>query len=328
MSKSLTLGSHRKLCFSHLPPNLNIKSCEEDSHSPDEDEEDEHFCMRNQRYIREALFELQSNYRLLSQPFNSCENIFFAEDAAGKWVLKLCVLADEEYEKQTSQEVRSLVLAKGIPNVCQLHKWHFLRRNGEFKNTVYALVMPVYTQDSTEDMNLEDIRTYMFQILNALKALKDRNIFYRDVKPENILWNNTTKQAILMDFDVSRENPEELFDECMGTEGFWSPEAEKGVGYNYKHDVYAAGVTLGLLLFGMHTTDACKDFVTFLKPLNKKQKKKKNKANKYKDLAYKGDEHARDLLLHMLKNDPSKRYSYEECLAHPFFAIKWSNGCK
>lgn len=48
-----------------------------------------------------------------------------------------------------------------------------------------------------------DIKYYLYELLKALKVLKDIGIFHRDVKPGNFLYNPTTREGHLIDFGLS-----------------------------------------------------------------------------------------------------------------------------
>jgi serine/threonine protein kinase len=44
---------------------------------------------------------------------------------------------------------------------------------------------------------------------------------YRDVKPSNVMWNETTRRATLIDFDVATFfDPEHLHRRAVGTDGY------------------------------------------------------------------------------------------------------------
>lgn len=67
--------------------------------------------------------------------------------------------------------------------------------------------MPYLEHDKFSDffltMSMEDIKIYMFQLLNCLELIHSVNIVHRDLKPDNFLYNPKTKKCLLIDFGLS-----------------------------------------------------------------------------------------------------------------------------
>ena len=89
------------------------------------------------------------------------------------------------------------------------------------------------------------------RLLKALGLLHRRNILHRDLKPENLLWGDDGELRVL-DFGLaycpglSQDEANSL----PGTPSFIAPEAFAGAVPSPRQDLYAAGVTLYLLLTG------------------------------------------------------------------------------
>lgn len=110
------------------------------------------------------------------------------------------------------------------------------------------------------------------QILSVLKALHDRNIVHRDVKPENILLTSVDDSDVtvkLCDFGLARvlsedfdsgtssdeeDSPMSLIKSraysTVGSDLYAAPEVCVGAGYDTSADVYSLGVTLYVVLSG------------------------------------------------------------------------------
>ena len=58
-----------------------------------------------------------------------------------------------------------------------------------------------------------DVKHYIHQLLLALQSLKRLGIHHRDIKPNNFLYNPTTRQGIIIDFGLSElsENYHQMF---------------------------------------------------------------------------------------------------------------------
>ena len=67
--------------------------------------------------------------------------------------------------------------------------------------------------------------TYMRDVLTALVHMHERGVLYRDLKPSNVMWNDTEGKAIVIDFDVATFwNPTQRHHRCLGTDGYIAPE--------------------------------------------------------------------------------------------------------
>lgn len=53
------------------------------------------------------------------------------------------------------------------------------------------------------DMDLTEIKHYMYCMIKAVDHLANRGIMHRDIKPSNFLYDRKTKTGLLIDFGLS-----------------------------------------------------------------------------------------------------------------------------
>lgn len=90
------------------------------------------------------------------------------------------------------------------------------------------------------------------------------SIFYRDMKPENIMFDPSSKKVMLLDFGISVEvDPTQPIPDSVGTKGYYdkysikptSSEIKAGVGPRYfdlRSDIYSLGWTMFEIFTGVH----------------------------------------------------------------------------
>lgn len=104
-------------------------------------------------------------------------------------------------------------------------------------------------------MNLkeDEASDWMRQIIAGLASMHSKSICHRDIKPDNFMVHNAMIK--LSDFGLALFlTPGRLLTEKCGTPAFMAPEQHKlprqSRGYNELCDVWAAGVTMYMLMFG------------------------------------------------------------------------------
>ena len=115
-------------------------------------------------------------------------------------------------------------------------------------------LLKVTPQGTCTPLDVDVIRGYMRQLLNALHYLHERHIIHRDIKPDNILLGNDGR-VYLSDFGVSEmfnAGEKEVVAARAGTPAFLAPECFSGadVVAGKPVDIWALGVTFYLMLFG------------------------------------------------------------------------------
>ena len=89
----------------------------------------------------------------------------------------------------------------------------------------------------------DEARFYAAQIILAIKALHDKGIIYRDLKPENVLVD-ASGYIRITDFGLSRMNVIDPYDaaKCCGTPEYLAPEIVMGHRYGKVVDWWTLGI--------------------------------------------------------------------------------------
>jgi serine/threonine-protein kinase Chk2 len=168
----------------------------------------------------------------------------------------------------------------------------------------------------------DECRKLFVQLFQGIKYLHERNIVHRDIKPENILMVDKDLHVKLADFGLAKIIGEESFTTTLcGTPSYVAPEIladSKQRKYTKAVDVWSLGVVLYICLCGFPPFSDelySRDF-----PFTLSQQIKSGRfdyPSPYWDSV--GDP-ALDLIDSMLVVDPERRFTIDQCLAHPWLA--------
>lgn len=90
-------------------------------------------------------------------------------------------------------------------------------------------------------------RHILFQLLDALSFLHERQIIHRDIKPSNILITRNGSAVKLIDFGVSDTDDYVTFKQPAGSMAYIAPEQLAGKTIDNRADIYAVGKIINLL---------------------------------------------------------------------------------
>lgn len=100
----------------------------------------------------------------------------------------------------------------------------------------------------------QELTDLMGRIAEGLDAAHQRGIVHRDVKPSNILFNQTN-EAFLTDFGLAKFTQRKsgmTGSLLVGTPEYMSPEQAQRLTVDGRSDIYSLGVILYLILTGRH----------------------------------------------------------------------------
>eukprot|EP00442_Polarella_glacialis_P046429 CAMPEP_0115143840 /NCGR_PEP_ID=MMETSP0227-20121206/61023_1 /TAXON_ID=89957 /ORGANISM="Polarella glacialis, Strain CCMP 1383" /LENGTH=655 /DNA_ID=CAMNT_0002552771 /DNA_START=97 /DNA_END=2065 /DNA_ORIENTATION=+ len=155
-------------------------------------------------------------------------------------------------ESAIQKEINMLVAAQGHPFIVKF-RGVFVDFTGSLPNTAkqWSLVFDYFGNGDLYDRVVEgrrmtepDAMPILQNILGALLFLQGREIFHRDVKPENLLVA-ALGNVVLTDFGISCSIHSSVeMASSTGTVGYASPEMLEGTSTSFDGDAFGAGVVL------------------------------------------------------------------------------------
>ena len=107
-----------------------------------------------------------------------------------------------------------------------------------------------------------DVKTCLklaIKICDALSEVHRNNVIHKDINPNNIIWNETTDELKIIDFNISTTLSREVVEAknpnvLEGTLPYLSPEqtGRMNRAIDYRSDFYSLGTTLYHMLTGNH----------------------------------------------------------------------------
>jgi len=248
---------------------------------------------------------------------------------------------DESVKKSTLREVKILRMLKN-DNV--VHLKEAFRRKGKLYlvlEYVEKNLLEVLEQRSN-GLDPEDVRSYIYQLCQAIDYCHKNKIIHRDIKPENLLVN-TDKSLKICDFGFARilAPKNENLTDYVATRWYRAPELVlSSTEYSYPVDIWAIGCILGELtdgqpLFpGESEIDQLFVIQKVMGPLTADQMEMFQKNPRFIGIKFpdvskpetlekkylgKLSKKALAFMKACLKMDPAQRINATEALQHPYF---------
>ena len=155
------------------------------------------------------------------------------------------LLGDEEAKVRFLREARAAA-ALQHPNICTVYEID--EADG------YTFIVMAYLEGEdlrkhieTGPLSLDRLLDIAIQVARGLQEAHSKGVVHRDIKPANIM-DNTTGQAVLMDFELAQiaSAASKLTREgtTVGTSAYMSPEQTTGEKTDHRTDIWALGVVL------------------------------------------------------------------------------------
>lgn len=228
---------------------------------------------------------------------------------------------------EISPELRILQQLRGTPNTIQL--LDVIVINGQEIYEVFEFVqglnlLEFFTRRG-RNLNEGEAKALFLELsLMVLRLHKEHNVAHLDIKMENIMFDELTKQLVLVDFGFAAEfdsnNPIGLTNR-RGSPQYCSPE----IYFNQKcydgraADVYSLGVLLYVLLMGKFPFDSRTE--TGAENISGIFSRKRHCV--YGALPSHFSSELKDLFHHILQPNPSARITLPQIISHRWFSSQF-----
>lgn len=214
-------------------------------------------------------------------------NIFEIDNDNMKWIVKIY-----NNKRHLHVELNRLKKLKHIDNIPKVLA-SFISNKINYIIMSKADGTDLFNYTHTNDnLSEEDAKHITRKLLYILNNIHKENIIHGDIKPENIIYDEETKNITLIDFENKH------------TSAYCSPEQILGKRVTYKTDIWSFGITLYYLLIGnipfqrksailnddldfddTELSDLCVDFLSKLLVKNEKKRISINDALNHKWLS-------------------------------------------
>ena len=143
------------------------------------------------------------------------------------------------------REIKILTILKYHPYILELTDVLIDPRN-QIISIVTKYVPGTPWKHLINSFTLEDVRIYVFKLLQALDFTHSQGIMHRDVKPSNILCKDPKSDVVLCDWGLAEfYHPLSKYTTRVGTKAYKAPELILNYGfYDYSVDIWSTGVLL------------------------------------------------------------------------------------
>lgn len=149
-----------------------------------------------------------------------------------------------------AREIRILQILKGGSHIVELINV-CLDQTTNTPSLVFEYLSPINLKQIMGALNLEEIKTYVFQVFKALDYCHSRGIMHRDIKPMNIIVNTENQLLKVIDWGLSEFYlPDKELNTRVSSRPYKSPELLVGYQlYDFSMDIWSAGCMLAAMIF-------------------------------------------------------------------------------
>ena len=230
---------------------------------------------------------LNEDWKIVRNSEDQNDRIYhiFVENKRLNWIVKIS--DKSKHTEIESENYKKLVGVKGIPKILAY---------GISKKLNYLIMSRAEGIDLFEycknngTFTEEKLKIISRKLLNILKSIHKKRVIHKDIKPENIIYEEKKNDVSIIDF-------EEKF-----TSDYQSPEQIKNKKLTYKTDSWSLGITLYFLYHGKLPFQNEKEIL-----------------NDNIEFSNETSEEFRDFVNCLCDKNIHNRYSPEEALNHVWF---------
>jgi len=178
---------------------------------------------------------------------------------------------DEEFIERFRREAR-VVAALNHPNVLAIHDIRQVEGNWFIISEYAGGGTLRHLLNNINSLPVNEACRILYQVCSALYYTHCRGVIHRDIKPDNIMFNETL-QVKVADFGLARFSDGHSNTRpgvSMGTPSYMSPEQGGDRVLDHRSDIYALGVLFFEMLTGRLPFQAENPFAVVIKHMNAK----------------------------------------------------------
>ncbi len=179
----------------------------------------------------------------------------FGREVALK-VLSPHLAGDEQFSKRFLREAR-IVSQLNHPNIVTVFD---AGKHGKYHYMSMEYIPGKELKQLKDSISRKEAIRIIKDVASALDFAGSKGVVHRDVKPENIMIQQSDNRVVLMDFGIAHGDDithgMTQTGKAIGTPHFMSPEQTKGLKVDHRSDIYSLGIVLYQLLAGHLPFDA------------------------------------------------------------------------
>ncbi len=158
--------------------------------------------------------------------------------------------ADPAAVRRFSEEARA-ASALDNPHIVTIHEIGRTDDERLFITMAYTPGETLRERMSQGRLEISEALQIGSEVAEGLAAAHAQGIVHRDIKPENILL--TPQGACIVDFGIAKIGAQTLTKTgaALGTAAYMSPEQTRGIGVDYRSDIWSLGVVLYEMISGV-----------------------------------------------------------------------------